>query len=129
MIAKNSPRIIILLMLILFTCSFSFALEAKDIKARMIERVPTIQALKSKGTVGENNQGYLEVMPESKASDSDKITVNDENSDRKAVYTAIGKQQGTDSTLVGKRRALQIIESAAAGEWLQDESGKWYKKI
>lgn len=128
MMADKSSKIIFFVMLMVFTYCVSFALEAKDIKARMIERAPIIQALKSKGAAGENNQGYLEVMPESKSSDNDKIIINDENSDRKAVYTAIAKQQEIDVTLVGKRRGLKIAENAVPGEWLQDEAGKWYKK-
>ena len=128
MIDNKISKIIIFVMLMVFSCCISFALDAKDIKARMVERASVIQTLKSKGIAGESNQGYLEVMPEGKANDNDKVTVNDENSDRKAVYTAIGKQQGTDITLVGKRRALKIAENAAPGEWLQDEAGKWYKK-
>lgn len=128
MTAYKNIKIIILAMIMVFTSFISFALEAKEIKERMIERIPMIQALKAKGIIGENNQGYLETMPGSNASDNDRIVVNDENSDRKAVYTAIAKQQGVDISLVGRRRTLQIVENAAAGEWLQDGSGKWYKK-
>lgn len=128
MTTNKSIGITVFAMVMIFTCCVSFALDAKEIKARMLERVPIIQTLKSNGTIGENNLGYLEIMPESKAGDNDKIIANDENSDRKAVYTAIAKQQGTDVSLVGKRRALQIIENAEPGEWLQDAAGKWFKK-
>ena len=99
--------------------------SSKAIKERMIERLPTIRALKEKGLVGENNQGYLEFIgkKEEKAD-----VVEAENKDRKKVYSAIAKQQGTTVELVGKHRAIQISNKAQAGEWLQDANGKWYQK-
>ena len=116
---------IIVLILLVFTCSYSFAQDAKELKARMLERIPVIQALKSKGIIGENNLGYLQFVSSGKEQEG---VVNSENADRKAVYTAIANQQGASADLVGKRRTIQIAESAGAGEWLQDNTGKWYQK-
>ena len=99
---------------------------ADDIKARMQERLPTIVQMKSEGIVGENNKGYLEFVPG--AAQKNESTITAENNDRKAVYSAIAGQQKTTPELVGERRAIQIAEKAAPGEWLQDQSGKWYKK-
>ncbi|PQP32971.1 DUF1318 domain-containing protein [Desulfobacteraceae bacterium SEEP-SAG10] len=95
------------------------------IKARMKERLPVITALKAEGVIGENNKGYLEVIGGNQAK---KNVINAENSDRKQVYTAIAKQQGTSVDLVGKRRAKQIANKAKPGQWIQDQSGKWYRK-
>ena len=39
--------------------------SAAEIKQRMIDRLPVIKALKDKGIVGENNQGYLEFIGQS----------------------------------------------------------------
>ncbi len=99
--------------------------SAKAIKQRMIERLPVIKALKAKGIVGENNQGYLEFVG-AKKEQAD--VVNAENNDRKAVYGAIANQQGTTVDLVGKHRAIQIANKAHPGDWLQDANGKWYQK-
>jgi uncharacterized protein YdbL (DUF1318 family) len=98
---------------------------ADDIKTRMKDRLPVIVELKAKGIVGENNQGYLEFRS-GKSEKPDVVAA--ENEDRKTVYTAIAKQEGTTAVLVGKRRALQIAEKADPGEWLQDASGNWYQK-
>ena len=98
--------------------------HADDIKSRMVERLPVIKALKAKGLLGENNQGYLEFLGGNKEQED---IVAAENADRKTVYNAIAKQQGTTADLVGKRRALQIAEKATGGEWIQNESGKWIK--
>jgi len=99
---------------------------ADDIKARMQDRLPTIVQMKSEGIIGENNKGYLEFVPG--AAQKNEGTITAENNDRKAVYSAIAGQQKTTPELVGERRAIQIAEKAAPGEWLQDQSGKWYKK-
>jgi uncharacterized protein YdbL (DUF1318 family) len=98
---------------------------ADDIKARMKKRLPTIKELKAQGIVGEDNEGFLQFVGGKKAKED---VVAAENKDRKTIYTAIAKQQGTTAELVGSRRALQIAQKASPGEWLQDASGKWYQK-
>ena len=96
-----------------------------DIKARMKNRLPVIKELKTEGIVGEDNKGYLQFVGGNKAK-ADIVAA--ENKDRKTVYTAIAKQQGTTAELVGKRRALQIAKRAAPGEWIQDAGGNWIQK-
>ena len=99
--------------------------SAKEIRGRMIARLPEIKALKAKGLVGENNKGFLEFVGQQKEKQE---VVTAENQDRQKVYKAIAKQQATTVELVGKHRAIQIAAKAQAGEWLQDANGKWYKK-
>ena len=95
------------------------------IKDRMLARLPEVNALKAKGLLGENNKGYLEFVggQQEKAA-----LVASENADRRQVYAAIAKQQGTSADLVGARRAMQIAESAAPGAWLQNAKGSWQQK-
>ena len=107
---------------VLITSAFP---ASKAIKKRMIERLPVIKALKDKGIVGENNQGYLQFVGK-KTEKADVIKA--ENKDRKSVYGAIAQQQGTTVELVGKHRAIQIARKAQPGDWLQDANGKWYQK-
>ena len=99
--------------------------SADDIKARMKKRLPVIKALKAKGIVGEDNKGFVQFVGDQKEK-ADVIAA--ENKDRKTVYAAIAKQQGTTAELVGKRRAMQIAKKAGPGEWLQDAGGKWIQK-
>ena len=115
-----------LFVLLLFSTEGLCFAGAADIKARMQQRLPTIVELKSEGVVGENNMGYLEFVPGAAPKMANIIA--EENRDREMVYDAIAKQQNTSADLVGKRRAIQNGQRAAAGEWLQDDSGKWYKK-
>ena len=117
---------IALFTLLIFSAEGNCFAGANDIKARMQQRLPDIVKLKSAGLVGENNKGYLEFVPG--AAKKDAGTVSAENNDRKTVYNAIAKQQGATGEAVGKRRAIQIGKKASSGEWLQNESGKWYKK-
>ena len=105
-------------------CFFVTHVYANDIKARMKARLPVINALKSKGVLGENNKGFLEFR-----GSKEKVNeANAENADRKKVYSAIAGKQGTTADLVGNRRAIQLRGIAKPGEWLQDDGGKWYKK-
>ena len=99
--------------------------SADDLKTRMKKRLPVLKELKAKGIVGEDNKGYLQFVG-AKKEKADVIAA--ENKDRKTVYAAIAKQQGTTAELVGKRRALQIAKKADPGEWVQDAGGNWNKK-
>lgn len=96
-----------------------------SIKQRMISRLPVIKALKDQGIVGENNIGFLEFIGNRKEKAD---VIEAENKDRKLVYEAIAKKQGTTTEVVGQHRAIQIADKAQSGEWLQDANGKWYQK-
>ena len=99
--------------------------SAESIKDRMVARLPQINELKSKGLIGENNQGLLEFRTNKKPQQN---LVVAENKDRKAVYNAIAKKQGVKPNLVGQRRAKQIADRGTPGQWFQKPDGKWYKK-
>ena len=122
---KPRPLMKILVFFLIGHLCAGTVLFADDIKTRMKNRLPVIVELKAQGIVGENNQGYLEFVG-SKKDKADVVAA--ENEDRKTVYTAIAKQQGTTAELVGKRRALQIAQKASPGEWVQDAAGKWIQK-
>ena len=111
--------------LVLIVCLISLDVSAISIKKRMQDRLPTIVALKEKGTLGENNKGYLEYVGNVKNKEN---VVNAENNDRKKIYKEIAKKQGVSASLVGERRAKQIVGNAKPGYWLQNSKGKWYKK-
>ena len=104
---------------------FSALAFGQDIKARIKARRPIILELKAAGIIGENSAGYLEFRVSKKKNED---VVKAENSDRRKVYTAIGKQTGTTAEVVGKRRALKIAELAKPGDLLQNAGGEWYKK-
>jgi uncharacterized protein len=96
------------------------------LRKRMEANLPKIDALKKAGKVGENNQGYLEAR-ESLSAD-DKALVKVENADRKAVYQLLAERAKASLEQTERTRAEQIRRRSAAGIWLQDTAGKWYKK-
>ncbi len=95
------------------------------IKERMKDRLPTIKALKVKGVLGENNQGYLEFLGSKRENEP---VAAAENADRRKVYQAIANQQNVALDVVERHRAVQIRERADSGEWLEDAKGNWYQK-
>ena len=119
-----SIPVIFLFVGLLVTPVSAFA-GADELKERFKDRLPVIKELKDKGVVGENNKGYLEFVG-GKQERPDVVSA--ENNDRRIVYTAIAKKQGTTADVVGTRRALQIAEIASPGEMLQKADGTWYRK-
>ncbi len=108
---------------VVLSCAvLSFAAGEKE---RMLQRDPRMRALKTRGVIGERANGLLGFVAESPA---DKGMVDAENTDRQAVYTEIAKAQGASVSTVAGRRALQIVEQAVPGDWLQGADGKWYRK-
>ena len=105
----------------------SAADDAATIKKNMADRKPKIEALKKAGTIGENKSGYLEAMKDAKLEDADQKLLEDENKDRKTVYAAVAKKEGSTVDKVGEIRAKQIRSKAKEGEYIQGEDGKWVK--
>ncbi len=101
------------------------SVPAQGIKERMKERLPVIAQLKTQGIVGENNRGYLDFVGNTKTHEA---LVAQENQDRKTVYAHIAKQQNTSVSVVEKNRALQLIERAAPGTYVQMPDGTWMQK-
>lgn len=110
---------------------FALELQAQTsdedaIKQRIIERLATIDDLKLAGKAGENNAGLLEQR--GMLSPAETKLMNDENTDRRALYTLLGKRLGLTMTVVGQGRAEEIRKKSATGVWLQDRNGSWYQK-
>lgn len=118
----KSFKLFSVIALVLSCASLSFAAGEKE---RMIERAPQIRALRTSGVIGEKADGLLGFVKQSPA---DKALVDAENADRQTVYAGIASGSGTSVATVAGRRALQIVEQATAGDWLQGTDGKWYQK-
>ena len=101
----------------------AFAETATDIRHRMEQRLPQIDAFKAQEILGENNRGFLDERKSGSGS-----VAADENRDREAVYALIAKETGATSDSVGRARAKQIAANSKSGVWVQDESGAWKKK-
>lgn len=99
--------------------------DEASIKQRLLERVDSVDALKLSGAVGENNKGFLEQR--AMLSPEQTKTMNDENADRKALYTILANRLGLSVTVVGQGRAESIREKSALGVWIQQPNGNWNK--
>jgi len=102
------------------------AQDLNTVKARMEQRLGSINALKDAAAVGENNRGYLENR--GAASGADQQIISDENADRRVVYTALAAQTGATADGVGRQRAQQIASIAKRGHWIQEINGEWRQK-
>lgn len=96
-----------------------------EAKARMRERVSSIDQLKLAEAVGENNRGYLEVR---KAGGDAAAVVAAENRDREDVFKETAARAGSSAEAVGRAFARQIAAASKSGVWLQKDDGSWYKK-
>lgn len=96
------------------------------VRSRMEKRISSINALKDRGAIGENNRGLLEGR--GALGGADQQVVNDENSDRRKVYAALAAQTGASADEVGRKRAAQLADLARAGHWVQTAGGEWRRK-
>jgi hypothetical protein len=117
-------RLALLLFVLVLAPVMTRAEDLGAVRARMEQRLSRIDALKSSGAIGENNQGLLEVRTAGEAT----AEVADENKDRAVVYAELAKRTGASAESVGRARAKQIANNSAPGVWLQRESGEWYQK-
>ena len=92
------------------------------------ERFDELRKLKEKGIIGENNQGYVELLTEN---DEAKILVKEENKDRRLIYKTIIQQNNlAEEELEKVEKAFAQVqkEKANPGDKIQDAGGKWLTK-
>lgn len=91
------------------------------------ERFSQVRSLKASGSIGENNQGYVEVI----GGDSDvSVIVSQENKDRKIIYQTIAQQNGLEGALSTIEAAFAEVQrdKAEVGDKIQSEDGRWISK-
>lgn len=112
-------------LLIIYILISSSYVSADAIKDRMIQRLPAIADLKTKGIIGEDNRGYLGFVTGSRVMED---VIAAENADRKAVYEIFAKQQNTSLDVVEAVQGSRKAEKANPGEFYQNREGQWVKK-
>jgi uncharacterized protein YdbL (DUF1318 family) len=90
-------------------------------------RFDKLNDLKSQGLIGENNQGYVEVLTGNADAQQ---AVEDENKDRQVIYKTIAEQNGLQDALptIEKVFAQVQYDKAESGQKVQDASGAWVTK-
>ena len=101
--------------------------QREKIKNSMLERKPQLDTLKARGTIGEDNKGYVAVVTGT-LTEAEKKVVDAENADRAKVYAAIASRHGSSAIEVGQRRAIKLAEQVSSGEFIMNAEGKWTKK-
>ena len=97
-----------------------------ELKKRFKERIERLNELKADGTVGETLEGLIEAID---ATETDvKEFIAAENTDRKAVYRILAKQESTSPEKVARLNARRNYEKATKGTYLQQPGGEWVKK-
>ncbi|MGH7492853.1 MAG: YdbL family protein [bacterium] len=104
--------------------------DAKEqIRGRMKERYPALMKAKAEGKIGETAPGFVEIVSEKDAKNEVlKKLAEEENADRKQLYTLIAGDTKTTAETVGKQNALRLFERAGGSEYFKGEDGKWKQK-
>jgi uncharacterized protein YdbL (DUF1318 family) len=107
----------------------------RALKQSLKDREPALTAFFNNGSLGEANNGLVEIRDESSLNLKDKATlrnlVNDENSDRQKLYAEVAKALNIDPSQIGRIQKIfaeSWIKNSAPGWWVQKESGEWVKK-
>jgi hypothetical protein len=90
-------------------------------------RFDLLESYKRKGIIGENNQGYAELLGD----DAQAAGITEmENKDRKVIYKTIAEQNGITGQMdvIGKVFAQVQHEKAEAGYKVQAPDGQWKEK-
>jgi uncharacterized protein YdbL (DUF1318 family) len=107
----------------------------RALKQSLKDREPALTAFFNNGSLGEANNGLVEIRDESALNLKDKATlrnlVNDENNDRQKLYAEVAKALNIDASQVGRIQKIfaeSWIKNSAPGWWVQKENGEWVKK-
>jgi len=120
-----NKKLSVALLSVLFLLALGVQTRADDLKSRFLERKPTLNSLKDRGVVGENNRGFLDFIGANREGQN---VVQEENADRAKVYQQIAGETGANPNQVGMHRAWQIAEIEGGGHYVQDAGGNWIKK-
>jgi uncharacterized protein YdbL (DUF1318 family) len=100
-----------------------------ELQKRFKQRDGEIRKLKSAGTIGETDDGFVALVAsagDGDGGDASKV-VDEENADRRKLYAIIAKEEKTSPEAVGKVNAKRNFDRARPGEYLKTD-GKWKKK-
>ncbi len=97
-------------------CTPVFALQAEQ-----------IDAAKQAGIVGEQSDGYLGLV-RSDAPAEVKALLEEVNGRRRAAYEEIATRNGTPVETVARLAGVKLVERAAPGEYVRDDTGQWKRK-
>jgi len=121
-------------MLVMMMAASAQAADTKaDLKVKFEQRYPQLYQAKKAGKVGENWQGFVEVVEAKFAGDA-KIAdlIEQENADRKKLYALIAEEQSKDRKVspaqVAERNARRNFSEAKDHEFLRTKDNVWMQR-
>ncbi len=107
----------------------------RQLRTSLTNRFESLRGYYSRGALGENNRGYVEIRDESglglKEKGDLRRLAGAENADRKALYLEILRANNLDTQFlaeVQKIFANSWRNKAVPGSWTQNDNGQWVKK-
>jgi len=101
----------------------------------MASRFPQLQPMYAKGAIGETSNGYLAARETGALSLKERADltrlVDQENADRRALYTEIIRANNLDMGTLGELERLfanSWRDKSSRGWWIQQDNGQWAKK-
>ncbi len=107
----------------------------RTLKSRIKSNYPLLRKWLIQGVLGENYKGFVVMKNEGglnlKARVEAKRTMEEENSNRKALYAAVAKALDIPSSeipRIGKIFAQHWQKAVPKGTWIEKAPGKWIKR-
>ena len=95
------------------------------------QRRPALREWKSRGCLGETNQGLLVARPGEGCGPEVADLIRAENADRQVIYDAFMKENNipiTDTARVRSAFAKARQERSRSNDWIQLDGGQWVRK-
>ncbi len=110
--------------------------EEAPVSLRRRNRMGEIQTLKNARFIGEGKSGYLGIvkLPTGKLetgedyADYTRRLIQQENSDRRALYLQNADKKGDSLELIEREYARRWQDISYPGEWIEKPDGTWYAK-
>jgi uncharacterized protein YdbL (DUF1318 family) len=105
--------------------------EVVKANASRRERRPALREWKSRGCMGETNQGTLVARPGDGCGPEVATLIRDENADRRVIYDTFMKENNipaADRPRVNNAFAKARQERSRPNDWIQLEDGQWVRK-
>ncbi len=107
----------------------------RALKESLRARFPKLQPLFERGSLGEANNGFIEIREEAGLSLKEKADLRslakEENADRKSLYAEVAGALNIESSQIPRIQKIfaeSWIRNSQPGWWVQNEDGTWVKK-
>jgi uncharacterized protein YdbL (DUF1318 family) len=107
----------------------------RALKESLRARFLKLQPLFERGSLGEANDGFIEIREEAGLSLKEKADlrslVKEENGDRKSLYAEVAGALNIESSQIPRIQKIfaeSWIRNSPPGWWVQNEDGTWVKK-